>query len=190
MSERQMQSLQNHLLIAMPALEDPLFGRSVAYICEHNQDGAMGIVINHPMPLNVSELLAQLDIEHNSASPAAKAQVCAGGPVQPDRGFVLHTPKAGFASSLQLTDELMVTTSKDILQQLTGDQSPEKFILALGYAGWSAGQLEQEIADNSWLVIPADNTIIFDLSHADKWQGATQKLGIQTWQLSPVAGHA
>ncbi len=94
MSERQMQSLQNHLLIAMPALEDPLFGRSVAYICEHNQDGAMGIVINHPMPLNVSELLAQLDIEHNSASPAAKAQVCAGGTRQPDRGFVLHTPQS------------------------------------------------------------------------------------------------
>jgi putative transcriptional regulator len=190
MSERAMQSLQNHLLIAMPSMEDAFFGRSVTYICEHNQDGAMGIVINHPLTLNVSELLTQLDIEHDSTSAAAHSQVCSGGPVQPDRGFVLHTPKAGFASSLQLTDELMVTTSKDILQQLTSDNSPEKFILALGYAGWSPGQLEQEIADNAWLVIPADNQIIFDLCHADKWQGATQKLGIQTWQLSPVAGHA
>ncbi len=190
MDETTMQSLQNHLLIAMPSLDDPMFGRSVTYICEHNQDGAMGIVINHPMSLKVAELLNQLDIEFNAKSKAADAQVCAGGPVQHDRGFVLHTPKAGFASSLQLTDELMVTTSKDILEQLTSDNAPEKFILALGYAGWSAGQLEQELAENSWLVVPADNQIIFDLCHAEKWQSATQKLGIQAWQLSPQAGHA
>lgn len=190
MTDSTMASLQNHLLIAMPTLEDPLFGRSVTYICEHNTDGAMGIVINHPLSINVSDLLRQLDIEHNADCDAAKARVCAGGPVQNERGFVLHTPKAGFVSSLRLTDELMVTTSKDILEQLTSDNAPEKFILALGYAGWSAGQLEQEIADNSWLVVPADNQIIFDLSHAEKWQGATKRLGIQSWQLSPVAGHA
>lgn len=190
MSEQALQSFQHHLLIAMPSLDDPLFSRSVTYICEHNDEGAMGFVINHPMPLNVAELLTQLQINYDGDSQAVKAQVCAGGPVQPDRGFVLHTPKAGFASSLQLADDLMVTTSKDILEQLTSEQCPDKFILALGYAGWSAGQLEQEIADNAWLVIPADNHIIFDLTHADKWQRATQKLGIQTWQLSPVAGHA
>ena len=175
MSESTLQSLQNHLLIAMPALEDPLFGRSVTYICEHNSDGAMGIVINHPLSINVSDLLRQLEISHDQHSKAAKYQVCAGGPVQNERGFVLHTPKAGFISSLKLTDDLMVTTSKDILEHLTSADAPEKFILALGYAGWSAGQLEQEIADNSWLVIPADNQIIFDLSHAEKWQGATDQ---------------
>ena len=185
-----MQSFQNHFLIAMPSLDDPLFKRSVAYICEHNDEGAMGIVINHPLDVKVADLLQQLQIEYNTESPAATAHVCAGGPVQHDRGFVLHTAKEGYASSMHLNDGLMVTTSKDILFDLTTDNAPEKFILALGYAGWSAGQLEQELADNSWLVVPADNQIIFDLCHAEKWQGATKRLGIQSWQLSPVAGHA
>lgn len=185
-----MESLQNHLLIAMPSLEDPLFGRSVTYICEHNEDGAMGIVINHPLSVDVANLLEQLEIEFDAQSDAAKRKVCAGGPVQNDRGFVLHTPKAGFNSSMQLNQDLMITTSKDILEQLTTEAAPEKFILALGYAGWSAGQLEQELADNSWLVIPADNRIIFDLPHGEKWHGATAKLGIQSWQLSAQAGHA
>lgn len=185
-----MESLQNHLLIAMPSLEDPLFGRSVTYICEHNEEGAMGIVINHPLSVDVASLLAQLEIAFDAGSDAARSKVCAGGPVQNDRGFVLHTPKAGFTSSMQLNQDLMITTSKDILEQLTTEDAPEKFILALGYAGWGAGQLEQELADNSWLVIPADNKIIFDLPHGEKWQGATAKLGIQSWQLSAQAGHA
>ncbi len=185
-----MQSLQNHMLVAMPGLDDPLFGRSVTYICEHNDEGAMGIVLNHPLSVDVAKLLSQLDIAFDGDSDAAKARVVAGGPVQNDRGFVLHTPKAGYHSSMALNAELMITTSKDILEQLTSDEAPEKFLLALGYAGWSAGQLEQEIADNSWLVIPADNRIIFDLPHGEKWQGATAKLGIQSWQLSSEAGHA
>ncbi|MFC4654575.1 MULTISPECIES: YqgE/AlgH family protein [Rheinheimera] len=185
-----MDNLQNHLLIAMPTLEDPNFKRSVTYICEHNAEGAMGIVINHPMSVTVADLLSQLQIEFDPQSKAAKAQVCAGGPVQNDRGFVLHSPQQGYASSMQLNNGLMVTTSKDILENLTTAQGPQQFILALGYAGWSAGQLEQEIADNSWLVIPADNQIIFELSHAEKWQGATHKLGIDVWQISPQAGHA
>jgi len=184
------ESLQNHLLIAMPSLDDPLFGRSVTYICEHNADGAMGIVINHPLSVDIANLLEQLEIEFDGGSDAAKMKICAGGPVQNDRGFVLHTPKAGFNSSMQLNQDLMITTSKDILEQLTTEAAPDKFILALGYAGWSAGQLEQELADNSWLVIPADNRIIFDLPHGEKWQGATAKLGIKSWQLSPQAGHA
>lgn len=185
-----MQSLQNHFLIAMPSLDDPLFKRSVTYICEHNDEGAMGIVINHPLEVKVADLLKQLEIAFDAQSPAANAYVCAGGPVQHDRGFVLHTAKPGYGSSMNLSDELMVTTSKDILYDLTTANAPDKFILALGYAGWTAGQLEQEIADNSWLVIPAEKGIIFDLSHADKWQSATATIGIKPWQLTNEAGHA
>lgn len=185
-----MQNFQNHFLIAMPSLDDPLFKRSVTYICEHNEEGAMGIVINHPLEVKVADLLKQLEIEFDSQSPAAQAHVCAGGPVQHDRGFVLHTAKAGYGSSMTLSDELMVTTSKDILFDLTTERAPDKFILALGYAGWTAGQLEQEIADNSWLIIPADSGIIFDLTHAEKWQSATAKMGIKPWQLTNEAGHA
>lgn len=185
-----MQNYQNHFLIAMPSMDDPRFKRSVTYICEHNEKGAMGIVINHPLDVKVADLLKQLDIEFDSNSPAANAYVCAGGPVQYDRGFVLHTAKEGYSSSMHLSDDLMVTTSKDILIDLTTAQAPEKFILALGFAGWSEGQLEQEMADNAWLVIPADNDILFDLSHAEKWQSATAKIGIQPWQLTNEAGHA
>ncbi|MDP4536597.1 YqgE/AlgH family protein [Alkalimonas collagenimarina] len=185
-----MQTLQHHFLIAMPSLEDPFFQRSVTYICEHNAEGAMGIVINHPLKATVGELLEQLDITFDSTSSIAEQAVCAGGPVQVDRGFVLHSARPGYQSSLELNDELMITTSKDILQQLTSEEAPRKFLLALGYAGWTPGQLEQEIADNSWLVIPADPSIIFDLAHAQKWEAATRTMGIESWQLTGETGHA
>ncbi|MDX3772841.1 YqgE/AlgH family protein [Chromatiaceae bacterium AAb-1] len=185
-----MQSFQDHFLIAMPSLDDPLFKRSVTYVCEHNADGAMGIVINHPLNVTVGDLLDQLHIQYDAEAKSSAAKVCAGGPVQHERGFVLHTPKEGYSSSLRLNEQLMVTTSKDILLELTTEAAPEKFLLALGYAGWTAGQLEQEMTDNSWLLIPADNAIIFDLSHAEKWQSATAKMGIKTWQLTNEAGHA
>lgn len=185
-----MQSFQNHFLIAMPTLDDPIFKRSVTYVCEHNEEGAMGIVINHPLSVSVADLLEQLEISYDEASPVARSNVISGGPVQHDRGFVLHTAKPGYHSSLKLADDLMVTTSKDILLDLTTERAPTKFLLALGYAGWTAGQLEQEIADNSWLIIPADTSIIFDLGHAEKWQKATARLGIQPWQLTAAVGHA
>lgn len=185
-----MDSLQNCLLVAMPGLNDPMFSRSVTYICEHNAEGAMGIVLNQPLSVNVSGLLKQLDIDFDDSADNARQPVCNGGPVSHDRGFVLHTPKEGYTSSVWLNDELMVTTSKDILSTLTCADAPEKFLLALGYAGWSAGQLEQEIADNSWLVIPTDNKIIFDVPYKEKWQSATEKLGIHSYQLSTQAGHA
>ena len=185
-----MNTLQHHFLIAMPSLQDPFFQRSVTYICEHNAEGAMGIVINHPLKATVGDLLQQLDITFDDTSNVAEQVVCAGGPVQSDRGFVLHSARHGYQSSLMLQDELMITTSKDILEQLTSADAPSKFLLALGYAGWTPGQLEQEIADNSWLVIPADPAIIFDLAHAHKWEAATKSMGIETWQLSGEAGHA
>ena len=185
-----MDSLQNHLLIAMPSLDDPLFGRSVTYICEHNEDGAMGIVINHPLSVDVASLLEQLEIEFDAGSDAAKRKVCAGGPVQNDRGFVLHTPKAGFTSSMQLNQDLMITTSKDILEQLTTDDAPEKFILALGYAGWSAGQLEQELKDNSWLTLPLDESMLYELPYEERWLAAWRSLGVDVASVSTRAGHA
>lgn len=185
-----MESLQNCLLVAMPGMEDPVFARTVTYICEHNDEGAMGIVLNQPLQVSVSSLLKQLDIDFDADADNAQRPVCTGGPVSHDRGFVLHTPKDGYASSVLLKDDLMVTTSKDILAELTSDKAPEKFLLALGYAGWSAGQLEQELAANSWLVIPADNRIIFDVPYKEKWQSATETLGIRSYQLSAQAGHA
>lgn len=184
------ESLQNHLLVAMPTLEDPFFGRTVTYLCEHNAEGAMGIVLNHPLQLTVSELLKQMDIPHNASHPQASWHVCAGGPVQSERGFVLHSPREGYHSSLRLNDDLMITTSKDILEDLASDFAPDKFLLALGYAGWTAGQLEEELSANSWLVLPYDPHVIFDLPHHEKWQGAAQAQGISVWQLSATAGHA
>lgn len=185
-----MQTLQHHFLIAMPSLQDAFFQRSVTYICEHHAEGAMGIVINHPLKATVGDLLQQLEITFDTSNDITEQAVCAGGPVEADRGFVLHSARPGYQSSLELEGELMITTSKDILQQLTTGDAPGKFLLALGYAGWTAGQLEQEIADNSWLVIPADPAIIFDTAHAQKWEAATKTIGIETWQLTGEAGHA
>lgn len=190
----QLSSLQNHFLIAMPSLTDPLFSRTVTYICEHNEEGAMGLIINQPVDLNVSSLLEKLEIvvpegqtdEHRSLA----APVYSGGPVAKDRGFVLHPPQDTWRSSLQLSDDIMITTSKDILESLGSSAAPHKFILTLGYAGWDAGQLEQELAENSWLTIPADADILFQTPVRERWQRAAEKLGIDIWQLGPEAGHA
>jgi putative transcriptional regulator len=186
----QMQSLQNHLLIAMPTLNDPYFSRSVTYICEHNEHGAMGIVINQPVGMNLKQLLSQTDSEVQVLEQKADDIILAGGPVSQDRGFILHTSQPGWNSSLQLTSEIMVTTSKDILPALGDGTGPEKALIALGYAGWTAGQLEEEIQSNSWLTVEADVELLFDEPIHKKWQTAVQKLGIDIWQLAPDVGHA
>lgn len=188
--ENSMKSLQNHFLIAMPDLNDPFFERTVTYICEHNEGGAMGLIINQPAPLTVSKLLQQIEIQLPGESALQDAPVYAGGPVGTDRGFVLHAPQDGWRSSLQVSDEIMITTSKDILQAFGSAKAPDRFLLTLGYAGWDAGQLEEELASNSWLTIPADASILFDVPSVDRWQKATEKLGIDVWQLAPGAGHA
>lgn len=185
-----MQSLQNHLLIAMPSLNDPYFSRSVTYICEHNEHGAMGIVINQPVGMSLKQLLSQTDSEVEVLEQKADDIILAGGPVSQDRGFILHTSQSGWNSSLQLTSEIMVTTSKDILPALGDGTGPEKAIIALGYAGWTAGQLEEEIQSNSWLTVEADVELLFDVPIHKKWQTAVQKLGIDIWQLAPDVGHA
>lgn len=185
-----MDSLQNYFLVAMPGMDDPFFERSVTYICEHNDEGAMGLIINQPADMSIPALLDQIEIKVPGASALERAPVYAGGPVGTDRGFVLHPPQEGWRSSLQLSDDIMVTTSKDILHSLGSVAAPDKFLLTLGYAGWDAGQLEDELARNNWLTIPADPDILFNTPSAERWQKATQKLGIEFWQLGPEAGHA
>lgn len=187
----EMQSLKNHFLIAMPSLEGPFFERSVVYICDHNEEGAMGIVINVAVDLQLSNLLEQLDITPADDSKKSLSQpILQGGPVGVDRGFVIHTPIEGFSSSLRMSDDIMVTTSKDILLTLGSDQEPKHFLMALGYAGWQAGQLEQELVENSWLIAPADSKLIFNTPIHRRWEEAANLLGIDIWQLSSQAGHA
>ncbi|WP_100656616.1 YqgE/AlgH family protein [Alteromonas flava] len=183
-------TFENHFLIAMPSLEDRYFSRSLTYICEHNEQGAMGLVINQPTNMNLKALLEQIDDSVVVDDAHAEKIVLAGGPVSQDRGFILHTTQEGWSSSLALTSEIMVTTSKDILPAIATSQGPEKSLVTLGYAGWTAGQLEQEIQENSWLIVAADRDILFDVPIHKKWQAAVNKLGVDIWQLAPNAGHA
>ncbi|HSP01217.1 MAG TPA: YqgE/AlgH family protein [Thioalkalivibrio sp.] len=178
----------NHFLIAMPALEDPNFFHSVTYICEHNAQGAMGIVINHPTDLSLGTVLEHMEIEADEA--AAAVPVYHGGPVQTDRGFVLHRPAGQWTSSMAVSEDVQVTTSRDILEALAQHEGPEDFLVALGYAGWGEGQLEQEIADNAWLTTPADPDILFRLPVEQRWQAAAARLGVDLSLLSGDAGHA
>ena len=195
-----MESLQDHFLIAMPSMQDGIFERSVVYICEHNSEGAMGIIINQPVNISIDELLAQTVKAalptHDDAMDAENAKVVInkpvfkGGPVAEDRGFVLHTAYPGFSSSLQINDELMITSSLDVLETLGTERQPDNYMVALGYSGWEKGQLEQEIADNSWLTINADADILFRVPVHKRWELAAQKIGIDIWRVSSEIGHA
>ena len=150
----------------------------------------MGLVINQPTELNLKKLLHQIDEDIIVEDAYAEQIVLAGGPVAQDRGFILHTNQEGWSSSLQLTPDIMVTTSKDILPALATSEGPEKSIVTLGYAGWTAGQLEQEIQENSWLTVEADLEIMFNTPIHRRWQAAVHKLGVDIWQLAPNVGHA
>lgn len=184
-----MSYLQNHLLIAMPTMEDNFFARSVIYVCEHNAKGAMGLTLTVPLDMDLHHLLTQMKIEDVDLE-LSHHPVLAGGPVNTDRGFVLHSPRLGLHSSLQLTDDLMITTSLDILKELGTGNAPDQFLVALGYAGWEAGQLEQELLDNSWLTLPATTQLLFHTPWQDKWLAATHAMGIDIWRVAPQAGHA
>ncbi|MDX1454339.1 MAG: YqgE/AlgH family protein [Gammaproteobacteria bacterium] len=181
--------LTNHFLIAMPSMDDPNFSQSVTYICEHGAEGAMGIVINRPMEISLGDVLEQLDINHTGL-PAEQQPVYAGGPVLEERGFILHRPRGEWESSLQVTPEISVTTSKDILAALGEGRGPADVIFALGYAGWSAGQLEQEMQDNAWLSAPASTDILFKTPPARRWLEAAKLIGIDPRLLSSNSGHA
>jgi len=182
-------SLTNHFLIAMPGLDDPNFARTVAYICEHTEQGAMGIVINRPMDIRLGEMLEQLDIASNDRE-ILDAAVYLGGPVQPERGFVLHSATEGFDSTLNITSRIGVTTSRDVLEAIADGRGPTHRLIALGYAGWGRGQLEQEIGSNAWLSSPADEEIIFRMPAVARWQAAAHLLGIDMNLMSGEAGHA
>ena len=184
-----MESLENHLLIAMPTLNDSYFDKTVTYICEHNDEGAMGLIINLPVNVTINELLSQLEDDIPAKSHLTQL-VLTGGPVSTDRGFVLHSPQAGWSSSLALSDDVMITTSKDILIALGSDQEPEKYMVTLGYAGWGPGQLEEEIQANSWLTTPSDNDILFNTPVEQRWQKAAEKIGVNIAHLSSEVGHA
>lgn len=183
-------SLENHFLIAMPTLHDPFFRRSVTYICEHSAEGAMGLIINNPIDINVGELLSKINIDTSDIRQDLPNMVYSGGPVQTDRGFVLHSPQHGWNSSLQLSEQIMVTTSKDILEAIAVNNSPKHFIITLGYAGWTAGQLEEELSQNSWLTIPADPDLLFNTPAHLRWEKAAEKLGIDMRMVSSEVGHA
>lgn len=223
-----MQSLENQFLIAMPSLGDDYFNKTVTYICEHNDEGAMGLIINMPVNITLQDLLKQIeenDIEaghkktrkekaddnaenqleqENSSEPKStptkvksilldhslEQLVLSGGPISQNRGFVLHRTQSGWKSSLALSDDIMITTSKDILMALGTEKAPEQFMVTLGYAGWGPGQLETELQANSWLTIDADSDILFNTPIEQRWQKATEKLGIDIAHLSSDIGHA
>lgn len=182
-------NLTDHFLIAMPALDDPNFHQTVTYICEHNDEGAIGIVINRPTDITLGELLEHMELE-TADDPVARRTVYMGGPVQRERGFVLHPPGGEWESSISVSPQMAVTTSRDILVSIAEGQGPKRFMVALGYAGWGTGQLEQEMAENAWLYGPADPDILFDLDSPDRWRAAAALLGVDLSLLSGDAGHA
>lgn len=182
-------NLSNHFLIAMPQLADPNFYHTVTYICEHTEQGAMGVVINRPMDICLDEILQQMDIDVDDPHIGA-TQVYMGGPVQQERGFILHQPLGQWDASLQITDQIGITTSRDILEAIANGEGPDKALIVLGYAGWGAGQLEREMVENAWLTGPADSDIIFDLPDEQRWEAAAKLLGVDMNLLSGDAGHA
>ena len=182
-------NLTHHFLIAMPAMKDPYFAKSVAYVCEHNEDGALGVVINRPIDLTLGALFEQIEIPLQHAEHALET-VLFGGPVQMDRGFVLHTPAGQWASTLAVRDDIALTTSKDILEAVARGEGPQQLLVTLGYAGWGAGQLEEELAQNAWLSVPADAGVIFDTPLEMRQTAALARLGIELSNLAEEAGHA
>lgn len=181
--------LTNHFLIAMPTLMDPNFFHSVTYICEHNAHGAMGIVINQPVDLILGDLADQLHFE-TTDEVALLQPIYRGGPVDNERGFVLHRPLGKWESTLDITDDIGISTSNDIVSALAAGRGPHDSLIALGYAGWGAGQLENELLDNAWLAGPADEEIVFKLPAAERWAAAARLLGVDITLIATDAGHA
>ncbi|MBV8401046.1 MAG: YqgE/AlgH family protein [Acetobacteraceae bacterium] len=181
--------LTGQMLVAMPAMADPRFTQSVIYVCAHTDDGAMGIVVNRPIERpSFDDLLRQLEVE--PVPPARRIRLCAGGPVDNARGFVLHTADWTGDGSLRVTDNLALTASLDVLKAIAEGGGPRAGILALGYAGWGPGQLDAEMTQNAWLSVSPDERILFDDDHSTKWRRALAKLKIDPLLLSGNAGHA
>jgi putative transcriptional regulator len=181
--------LTHQFLIAMPAMADPNFAGSVVYVCEHNERGALGLVINRPTELTLSTLFDKIDLKLEIA-PWKDEPVFFGGPVQTERGFVLHKPEGSYSSSLTVSDGIALTTSKDVLEAVAAGEGPGKLLVTLGYSGWGVGQLEHEIGQNAWLTVAADSGVIFDTPVEDRFAAALKLLGIEAKQLTGLAGHA
>ena len=182
-------NLTHHFLIAMPNMADPYFSRSLTYICEHNDQGALGLVVNRPIEMTLRALLERLSMQMR-ASPFADSPVYFGGPVQTDRGFVLHAPAGSWQSTLRVGEVIGLTTSKDILDAVSRGEGPERMLVTLGYAGWSPGQLEHEIAQNAWLTVEATDGIIFETPSEERLPAAMGLLGLDFASLQDEAGHA
>lgn len=191
-------NLTHHFLIAMPGMEDATFSRSVVYLCEHSERGALGLVINKPSDIDLAALFQKIDL-HLSRPELGKSPVFQGGPVQTERGFVLHEPvfadadrpeESVYASTMTIPGGLEMTTSKDVLEALATGAGPRKVLVTLGYAAWGEGQLESELGENSWLTVGADPAVIFDTPVAQRYDKALLLLGLEAWTLSPDTGHA
>jgi putative transcriptional regulator len=187
-------NLTHHFLIAMPGLEDAAFAKSVIYMCEHTDRGALGLIINKPSDINLKGLFAKVELPLRRED-LTDALVFQGGPVQTERGFVLHESmmpgkESVYASTMSIPGGLEMTTSKDVLEALSTGAGPRRVFVSLGYSAWGEGQLESEISDNSWLTVAADTSVIFDTPSDERYEKAMQLLGLQSWMLSPDAGHA
>ncbi len=191
-------NLTNHFLIAMPGLDDATFARSVVYVCEHSERGALGLVINKPSDINLKGLFDKVQLPLGR-DDLQQLPVFQGGPVQTDRGFVLHEPffaeadkpeEPVYASTMSIPGGLEMTTSKDVLEALSTGNGPRRVLVSLGYSAWGEGQLESELGDNSWLTVDADLAVIFDTPVEQRYDKALELLGLQMWMLSPQAGHA
>jgi putative transcriptional regulator len=182
-------NLSNQLLIAMPAMDDPNFARTVTLICEHNDEGCFGVTINRPIEITIGDLFQQLEIasiEQNLLDSTAVN----GGPVQSSQGFVLHDTDRVWEGTLKITEDLAVTSSKDILDAIATGDGPDNFLLALGCASWSPGQVEDELKQNAWLTCPVDHAILFDTPYSERWTSAAKTLGVDVNLMSDSVGHA
>jgi putative transcriptional regulator len=188
-SKKSISSLKNYFLLAMPGLNDPNFAQSVVYICEHNADGAMGLIINQQLDIPVKAIFDQLELSY--LDECGSSLIFDGGPVQRDRGFILHpSVEQQWESTVAIGDDISLTASKDILTDIALGNGPEKALITLGYSSWDAGQLEQELTQNSWLTIPADSAIIFHTDCAKRAGAAASTIGLDLAMLSHDAGHA
>ncbi len=189
------ESLTNHILIAMPTLADPNFFQSVVLICQHTEEGAMGIIINRPTDISLGEILVHLEVKESIGTNETDIElmnipVFVGGPLQRERGFVIHEPHGKWESSAAISDSIEITSSRDILEAISIGKGPERKFVALGYAAWAPGQIEEEMIQNSWLSGPMEPSLIFEVSDDERWQAAAASIGVDLNLLSEYSGHA
>ncbi|MXP67721.1 YqgE/AlgH family protein [Pantoea sp. Aalb] len=186
-------NLQHNFLIAMPSLQDPLFKRSVIYICEHNEKGAMGLIVNKPMDnLTVEGILKKLELNPSKRNPTIRLDkpVFTGGPLAEDRGFIMHSAERFYSSSIRISDTTVITTSRDVLEVIGTEEQPEQVLVALGYCAWEKNKLEHELLKNVWLTTPADINTLFHTPIADRWREAARNMGVDIHNVISDAGHA